>query len=517
MPENTTILGAFKFTGKTKTGLSVGVLESIAAEEKARIDDHGHRRTVSVEPLTNYIVTRLQKDYDGGNMILGGILTATNRKISGTGMNFLHQAAYSGAVDFEKYFKNKSYHFALKTMFSRVSGSQESILRTQESPIRYFQRPDADHLSVDSTKTSLAGHGGTVGFGKTGGGHIRFLANVSWRSPGLELNDIGYLRSADVIQALFRFGYVVWEPFGIFRSLSADVFHRRNWNFGGEGLNIISNGKINLDFKNKWTLRFGFGRKNFELSTNELRGGPSIMRPGDWMYSYNLETDNSKKLKFTSSIALSDGDSNHSSHVVYGLGCRYRPHNALETSVEPSLEFYKNQLLYVNTTDFIGEKRYICGTIDQKTLSITFRLNYYLTPDLSIQFYGQPFVSSGDYSDYKRISDPRFSRYEDRFHPYSNSQIAYDDGTATYSIDENEDSITDYSFQNPDFNFLQFNSNLVFRWEYSPGSTLYVVWSQNRTGWTPYTEFSWTEGMQDLFAIGPHDVFLIKVNHWFSY
>jgi len=173
----------------------------------------------------------------------------------------------------------------------------------------------------------------------------------------------------------------------------------------------------------------------------------------------------------------------------------------------------ENDLQYVSQHDFSLDKRYVFARIDQKTFGVTLRFNLSLTPDLSIQFYGQPFVSSGHYTNFKRITSPRAAEYSDRFHIFTESELTQN---GFYSIDENQDGIMDYSFSDPDFNFLQFRSNLVIRWEYKPGSSLYLVWSQGRTGYMPYGEYSFMNNMQEMFAVYPHNVFLIKFSYGFN-
>jgi len=163
-----------------------------------------------------------------------------------------------------------------------------------------------------------------------------------------------------------------------------------------------------------------------------------------------------------------------------------------------------------------GEDKYIFGRISQKTVGLILRLNCSITPTLTIQYYGQPFVSAGNYSQLKRITDPRAKAYTDRFHTYVNSEINYDANEETYLIDENADGAIDYTIENPDFNFRQFRSNLVVRWEYSPGSTIYLVWSQSRTGYEGMGDFSFRRDMRELFHVYPHNVFLVKLNRWFS-
>jgi len=234
MPANTTILGAFKITGKTRSGLSIGIIDSLTSKEKAQLSYLGQSREEIVEPLTNYFGLRLQKDYNKGNTIFGGMFTATNRNIKDEELNFLHDAAYSGGLDFIHYWKDKTYYFSLKTVFSHVRGSTEAILNTQESPVRYYQRPDTDHVWVDPNRTSLSGHGGTMNFGKGGSAGFRFSTGVTWRSPGLELNDMGYLRRADAIMEWVWGNYRIAKPFSIFREISFNFNQWMGWDFGGE-------------------------------------------------------------------------------------------------------------------------------------------------------------------------------------------------------------------------------------------------------------------------------------------
>ena len=176
-----------------------------------------------------------------------------------------------------------------------------------------------------------------------------------------------------------------------------------------------------------------------------------------------------------------------------------------------------DKIQYIGTENTNGESRYLFGEIDQKTVILIMRFNVCITPNLSVEFYGQPFVSAGKYSHFKRITDPRADSFNDRYHTFSDSEIGYDADAENYDVDENNDGSLDYSIGNPDFNFRQFRSNLVVRWEYSPGSTLFLVWSQGRTSYVSDGSFSYQYDMRDLFGVYPHDVFLVKFNHWFSF
>jgi hypothetical protein len=516
MPEATNILGAFKLSGKTKDGLSIGILESVTAEEKADIDYLGQRRQESVEPLTNYFVGRLQKDFDKGSTILGGMVTAVNRNITNPNMNYLHRAAYTGGFDFSHKWKDRTYYIGVKGMFSHVRGDKEAILETQTSSARYFQRPDADHVSVDSNRTSLSGYGGTVKFGKRGNGRIVFESSFTLRSPGFEINDAGYMRYADIINHGSWMGYYIRSPFSIFRCVYTNFNYWVHWNFAGELLSQHQNINFAMQFKNYWWLNGSFTHNGQTLSPDMLRGGPSFILPGNWSGQLNIESDTRQKFYFYFGGYYRKGEDASSSTQSYWCGGTLRPTDALTFSVYPSYDIEENTLQYITTEELDEDTRYIFSRIDQKTVSVTLRLNYSITPDLSIQYYGQPFVSAGKYANIKRITDPQAAAYRDRYCTFTGQEIAFDADENVYNLDENNDRAVDYSIDNPDFNFRQFRSNLVVRWEYSPGSTLYFVWSQSRTSDVADGRFAYGQDMRDLFRVHPHNIILLKFNHWFS-
>ena len=223
-PINSSIIAAAKFSGKTRDGWSIGVLETVTDNEYAEIDNNGDRREVLVEPLTNYFVTRVQKDFNDRKSFIGGIFTATNRDLQS--INTLHKSAYSGGLDFRHEWKNRDYFIQGNFSMSHVSGSKEAIQRTQESIRHLFQRVDASHLRVDPNRTSLTGTGGRVFGGKRGGGNWRFFLGANWKSPEFELNDVGFLRQTDQIWQFGNIEYLWLNPTKIYRRASARVVLR---------------------------------------------------------------------------------------------------------------------------------------------------------------------------------------------------------------------------------------------------------------------------------------------------
>ncbi|MHC1706277.1 MAG: DUF5916 domain-containing protein [Bacteroidales bacterium] len=513
IPTETSILGAFKLSGKTRSGISVGVMEVLTGMEKATIDDEGVQRKLTVEPLTNYFLTRLQKDFNKGNTILGGMITSTDRDLCESHLKYLPGSAVSGGLDFAKYWHNKDYYISAKGVFSKVSGTKEAIKELQESPVRYFQRPDASHIKLDSNRTSLAGHGGTLEFGKLGGGHFQFLSWVSWRRPGLELNDMGYLRQADEIQQIMWAGYRIFNPTWIFRFFSLNANQYKGFDFSGLQKYSGYNTNFNGQFLNYWSFGLGVNRDESGFAVNELRGGPALRNPGGISNWYYIETDNRKNLKFSANYSHYWGDQQYCDFDDYSLSMVYRPNNAISITLSPTYNKGYNDLQYVTDLSWNNNKRYIVSNIVRKEISTVIRFDISLTPELTIQYYGQPFVFSAHYHDYKMVTSPRAKEVKNQYFAYTKDQLTYNSDGNLFDVDENLDGTIDYSFDNPDFSFFQFRSNLVIRWEFLPGSTAFLVWSQGRTGDDTVGRISYQKGMNDLFNIYPHNIFLFKISY----
>jgi hypothetical protein len=515
LPQTTTILSAAKLTGKTKNGLSLGFIETITAEEKAEIDNEGTRSFQTVEPLTNYFVGRIQKDNNEGNTIIGGMFTSVNRDLKPNMESLLHKSAYSGGVDFTQYFRDKTWMVNVNAAVSRVNGSEPSIIRTQRSSARYFQRPGAGHIEVDSSRTSLTGTGGRMQVVRSGNSHWSFMGAVVWKSPQFEVNDIGYQREADNIIEVAYVGYRQWEPKGFYRDYSIGFNQYSAWTFGGaqtvDGLNL--NG--NITFRNFWNFNGGI-EANLNYSSNAiLRGGPMMNLPASINSWYNAGTDSRKKLVLRVNGGYNKGFSNSSSSSRIGGTLAWKPVNTLAVRLSPSFNTSGNQLQYVGRRSFDGKDRYIFATLEQKVLSMSMRIDFNFTPDLTLQYWGQPFIASGTYKGFKRITNPVAAEYNDRFELFPDSRIELIDNSY-YEVDEDGSGTVDYSFGNPDFNVQEFLSNLVIRWEYNPGSSVYLVWSQTRSNFDSESMFAPAENLDALFGVKPYNVFLIKFSYRFG-
>ncbi|MFC2150949.1 DUF5916 domain-containing protein [Bacteroidota bacterium] len=498
VPDNTTIISALKLTGKTKNGLSVGVIETVTAEEEADVSRQGDKSTEVVEPMTNYFVTRVQKDLNDNNTIVGGMFTATNRFIKDDHLDYLNKDAYSGGIDFTQYWKEKKYYLTLNYAMSHIRGDSTAMIAQQESSRRYFQRPDHDYKTFDSTRTNMTGHAGILQFGKRGSSKLRWVFWTTWRSPEFETNDVGFLGRSDVIFQVFWAGYRWTEPFSIFREMQLNFNQWTGWDFGGN--NNFYGGNVNtwMQFKNHWSFGGGTNYDGSNISNSLLRGGPSIKTPGSFNYWFNFGTDRRKKLQFFGNTGTNWGLENSSKNSWYGTDIIYRPFDALRITFSPNYSVSESELQYVESETYNGQDRYVFAKINRITTDFTLRIDYTITPDLTIQYYGSPFISSGDYSDPKYIIDPRADKFEDRF-----------SRDMSWSVESDYQSYLD---DNYDFNFRQFRSNLVARWEYRPGSLLYLVWTQGKTGSVAQGNFSMMDDLNALFNIHPYNVFLVKLS-----
>ncbi|MEL6484229.1 MAG: DUF5916 domain-containing protein, partial [Bacteroidota bacterium] len=355
-PDNTPIIGAAKFSGKTQDGWALGVLESVTAKRYATIvngDTDEERREV-VEPLTNYVVARVQKDFNERNSYIGAIATSTSRDNLTEQLDFLHRSAFTGGVDFQHQWNNRDWFVGGNIIMSRVQGSPEAIQNTQESIAHLFQRVDADYLEVDDERTSLTGTAGNVQIGKIGNGHWRFESGGTWRSPELELNDIGFQRQSDDIRHYTWIGYRTLKPDSTFRQVGINYNHWSAWDFGGNHNLLQLNTNTWQSWKNNWFSNVGFNYFPVLYDNFALRGGPRLRRSQQMSFWNSIRTDNRKKLRFnffhrgTKAV----DDSLESYYVEAGFV--YQPINAIRVSAFPSLSINNDKLQYIDNFDNVN-------------------------------------------------------------------------------------------------------------------------------------------------------------------
>lgn len=473
-PRQTRILGAAKLTGKNEKGFSWGVMESLTNREIASvIDTLGQKRKERVEPYTNYVVARVQQDIDAGKTVFGAFFSNVNRMGNDVnGLELLHDNAQSGGFDLDHNFKNRKYGMQLRGMVSRVEGSQGAIYETQTASERFFQRPNNFHRDLDSTRTKLTGSAAMFTFSKRSGNWVWTLGS-NYRSPGLELNDVGFLVQTDNVNNWLWTQYRVTKPTKFFRAQRYRVYAEENVDFGGVQTSIGTELNLRWQFHNYWSFAQGTWIEGSSVSNADLRGGPSFIYPGGVNYWYWFQSNPQKKLSFEFNNWVYFGFENYVENGGVSFEINYRPIDAMSVSISPDISWRKNQLQYVDQFDSESASEYLLGRVNQETYSASLRINYNITPNLTLEFWGQPFIAKGEFDEFKWVNDSKSSEYEKRFSLIDLETIDFDSEEALYTIDD------EFEFDDPDFNVVEFRSNFVMRWEYIPGSTLFLVWSNN--------------------------------------
>jgi len=511
-PDNTTILGAAKVSGKTAKGLSLGILQCITASEYAAIDSLGIRKSINVEPLTNYTLVRIQQDFKESNTMLGGIFTSTNRFINNPQLEYMNHNAFSGGIDLLHQWHDKEFYLDAKIVGSYITGTPEAITNLEQSSARYYQRTDIQYVQLDTTINKLSGYGGDIKIGKGSKGLWHYSTELIWRSPGLDLNDMGFMQTADVIKQKNSVYYFINKPVSIFRTYNFTLSETNNWDFGLRYSN--SNASLNayFEFLNKWAANVCSSHTTQSLDTKILRGGSAMLIPEVWYESLYVRSDPSKKLYFDLTTELSTSGCKSTQYYSFQPGIKYTPVNALTISANVNYSNNRNDLQYITSMRNGDNHIYILGKINQQTLGVTFRVDYNITPELSIQYYGSPYVTVGKYSVFKRVTDLKSSNYFNRF-----VELTPTLNGNTYEVQENSNTgVNNFSFSNPNFDFSQLRSNFVFRWEYRPGSQFYLVWSQDRTAYVQPGSQVLKDGMSSIIRIFPNNIIMAKFSYWFS-
>ncbi|MEP6731092.1 MAG: DUF5916 domain-containing protein [bacterium] len=488
----TTILGAAKLLGRFPNGLTLGVLDAATQRAKSPGD-------TTFEPSTNFAVVRAKQDMRNGNSTIGAIFTAVNRSLDSFSSPYLGSNAYVGALDFRHRFLNNLYEISGSLDKSRVQGSTQAILGVQRDAVHYFQRPDAG-LPLDSNRTSLSGDAEEFKFGKVGGQHLMFESAYQRRSAGFEINDLGFLRRADQQSWNTWVGY-----FDRNERLGYKRFQWNNnwwqyWTTDGLPLEAAYNTNVHISFKNNWNWNMGgtLGQLGSTYDDRAARGGPAIRQDAyisPWL-SINGNDRNALVPYFSMNYFRGSGGRNTSLNVGPEIDFKAFGRFSSVVAFNWSHNVTDNQW-YGNFSDSIGATHYAFAHLDQTTNSATVRLNYTFTPSVSLQLYTQPFVSKGNYSNVRQLSaTPRANNYDDRLAVYDNGSVTSNPGG---------------------FNFKEFQSNVVFRWEYEAGSSIFLVWNQGRQG------FANTEGadnfrgdVSDLLRLHPANTFLVKMSYWLN-
>jgi hypothetical protein len=489
-PAATRILGAAKVTGRLPGGFSLGVLDAVTD------DVTGPAGTL--EPTTNYAVARGNQDFAGGDGSLGFIATAVNRSLDETSEPWLHRSAYSAGLDARRRFAGSTYEVSGSLDWSRVAGDPEAIARTQRSTVHLYQRPDGP-LEYDSTRTSLSGSNLELRFAKVGGRRLIFETAYQRRTPGFEINDIGFLRQADQQMWTSWANLAFREPNAVFRELRWNFNNWNHWSIERLPTERAFNTNVHTQLNNRWWLHAGatLGQIGATYCDRCARGGPAIRQDPYLAPWIGIEGDDRNAVVPVLWVNYMRGDQGRSRTLSLEPEVEFKVSSRFTTTLSARWETNRNDVQYFGTfTDPVGVDHYTFAHLEQETLSLTWRLGYTFTPNTTLQVYASPFVSKGTYSDVREIGEPRAEEYDARYQPYDDLAIAADPGG---------------------FNVQEFRSNVVFRWEYRPGSTLFLVWSQGREGAADIEgDKSFGGDFGDLFDRRPDNTFLVKVSYWFA-
>lgn len=516
-PGNTTILGAAKLSGKTASGWSVGVLDAVTARESGRwINAAGEEAIATVEPMTNYGVVRVKKDFRDGRSMLGGIFTSTHRELDAS-TAFLREAAYAGGVDARHRF-GENVLLNVKLLGSYVAGDTLALQRTQRSSTHYFQRPDAEHLEYDPAATSLGGWQGSLELLKIGGGNWHYGGALIARSPGFEVNDLGFQPSSDyILQAAFA-GYSHRRPSTLLRRWNVGVNQWSNRSFAGEPLEVGGNVNGGFQLHNYWGANAGLNVQLGGYSVHALRGGPALRRPAAANLWFGMYSDRRKPVGGSLNGTVSWESQTGSRSYRIAPAVEARPSTRVELSLAPSLSWSDDQLQYVTRGTVGGQAEYVFANLDRTTAALTARLSYTFTPTLSLQLYAQPFISTGHFGDYMAVRDPKAEAFEARFGGYTEGREIRNElderGRRRLAVDPNLDGEADFRFGEPSFSIRELRSNAVVRWEWSAGSSLYLVWSHGRVSDEYMGGFDLREDADLLFTAPSTHVLLIKASYW---
>ncbi|HEU5040242.1 MAG TPA: DUF5916 domain-containing protein, partial [Gemmatimonadales bacterium] len=478
VPDRTTILGAAKLTGKTPAGLTIGVLGALTAEEEARVVDRdGARHRETVEPRTGYLAGRLARDLRGGQTVLGLFGTVVRRRLTGS-TDFLRSGAYVLGSDLTHRFRGDTYGLRLWAAASLVRGSPAAILEAQESPVRYYQRPDHGSAAVDSSRTGLAGGAAMLQIGKHGGGAYLWSAQILTRTPGFEANDLGFQQWAGQTTDEVWVGRRWLRPGRLFRSADVRIGQYGQWTYGGQWVQGAAYVASTWTLRNYWTGGLRIWHRTGGVEPTALEGGPGLLLPGNIFGRFDLDSDVRRRLRLGVTAAGWDYYDGRTRGLELATRLVWRPSGAQDLSVGPSITWLTEDPIFLDAAAIRGRTEHFVADLDQTTAALTFRGNLNFSPRLSLQLYAEPFLSTGRYGRVARVTAPRAPRFADRFDRLGPDRVAERGGELLVDLDR--DGAPDAGLGDARFRVRSFHSSAVFRWEYQPASTLFVVWQHGR-------------------------------------
>jgi hypothetical protein len=516
-PSGTTILGALKLSGKTQSGWSLGLLDALTAAETARLSDGRLTTRQPIEPRTNYTVARATRTLARGG--IGTLVTAVDRSQEGALADLLVGKAYVAGIDGHYFLDAKKDWVVVGGLAaSRISGTAASLEEVQTNPQHYFQRPDSAHVELDRSRTALSGWTGNVNLNRQSG---RFRVNAAlWAtSPGFESNDLGFNWKSDRWGGHLVGEWKKTEPDKRVRSASLAVAKWYSLNFSGDRQGDGAHVFLNTTLNNYWSVGGNvFGRRQ-AWDDQRTRGGPAMLQPASHGGGFFVQSDSRKRVSAGFETFFSQrGIAGSDAQVTASL--EVKPFSSLTVSVGPQWTRVRSAAQWVDSFDdrtalATFGARYVFADLRQTELAMATRFNWILTPRLSVQVYAQPLVSAGAYAGFKELARPRsyaFTRYGSEA-----GTISYDPAAESYTVDpDGAGPAVAFSFDRPDFNFKSLRINAVVRWEYRPGSTLFVAWTQQREDDLDPGDMQFGRDLGRLLRAPGDDILLVKLSWRFG-
>ena len=530
-PDATRILGAGKVTGRTRSGFTMGLLNAVTAREHAKALVNDNTVNQEVEPFTNYFVGRLKKDFNNGNLTFGLMGTSVYRSTDDPLLvaRLNHHSEALG-FDWSARWKNQMYTFQGNVAFTNNVGDPAAIQRLQNSSARYFQRPDRQSggngfLSdkYDPAATAFRGMGGYSRFAKDAGKFL-FETAVNWRTPGFEANDLAFNTRSDYIWGNTNLALSFAKPTKFYRNYFVVAGTQRTYNFDGDRTDTQFHGGLFGQLLNYWGVNFFAIRRTDGEDDQLLRGGPVVVRPGNWFFNTNINSDSRKALSLNFGGNFSRGDLGNKSYGI-NVGFNIRAASNLTLSFSPSFSRSNGAIQYVTArpdptnTLFYGS-RYIMSDLRQKTAGFDTRINLTLRPTLTFELYAQPFISSVHYRRFKEFAAPRNGTLQVFGEDVGTvtTQTNADGNIESYTIDpDGAGPAAQIQLSNPDFVLRSLRGNAVLRWEYRPGSTLFLVWTRTSSDFgSGVSDFNLSRDTEALLGAKADNIFLVKLNFWLN-
>jgi hypothetical protein len=493
IPTATTILGAAKLTGKIG-GWSVGSLAALTDRERARYRDSlGADRKFVVEPRATYVVARARRELSGGRSMIGGMVTGVHRALNTDALRSeLRSEAGTAGLDFRHQTADRMWALDGDATLTLVRGTPAAILDVQRASNHFFQRPDASHLSVDSSASSLFGYRTGLSLQRQGGEHWRGGVAAALTSPGYEVNDLGFGSRTDRADVEGELRYRENRPGNVLREWSTDLNVRSEHNFAGEPILTRADLDYDLTTLGYFEFRTSLTRQFRSFDDRLTRGGPIAIRPAQWSGGLSLGTDERRAV-------TGDLDLYGSRDEAGGWSWELQTEVGLKPSDRWSLEIGPTFSREFNVAQFLTSasdasyaptygRRYLFAPLARTELGVETRFNIAFTPTLSLETYLQPLISTGDFGAPTQLVAARSFD----FAPYTGA------------------------LPSRDFNLRSLRGNSVLRWEWREGSTLYVAWQQSRRDEADYGDFDFSRDGQRLFDIRPDNIFVVKMSYWLA-